>query len=93
MPVLTIGVRTDTADEHSAARHALALSVSEMLTAWVPARWCTVQKWRGRSMIARRRAKVDDRHRDLLPDSEDADPREVLDYLRKFSGSDIPAGS
>ena len=41
-------------------------------------------------MIARRRAKVDDRHRDLLPDSEDSDPREVLDYLRKFSGPDIP---
>jgi hypothetical protein len=37
-------------------------------------------------MIARRRAKVDDRHRDLLSDSEDSDPREVLDYLRKFSG-------
>ena len=41
-------------------------------------------------MIARRRSKVDDRHRDLLPDSEDADPREVLEYLRKFSGPDIP---
>lgn len=41
-------------------------------------------------MIAKRRAKVDDRHRDLLPDSEDSDPREVLDYLRKFSGPDIP---
>jgi hypothetical protein len=41
-------------------------------------------------MIARRRAKVDDRHRDLLPDLEDSDPREVLDYLRKFSGPDIP---
>ena len=41
-------------------------------------------------MIARRRAKVDDRHRDLLSDSEDSDPREVLDYLRKFSGPDIP---
>ena len=41
-------------------------------------------------MIARRRAKVDDRHRDLLSDSEDSDPREVLDYLRKFSGSEIP---
>ena len=45
---------------------------------------------RANAMIARRRAKVDDRQRDLLPDSEDADPREVLDYLRKFSGSDIP---
>ena len=31
------------------ARHALALSVSEILTAWVPARWCTVRKWRERS--------------------------------------------
>ena len=41
-------------------------------------------------MIARRRAKVDDRRRDLLPDSEDSDPREVLDYLQKFSGKDIP---
>lgn len=41
-------------------------------------------------MIAGRRSKVDDRHRDLLPDSEDSDPREVLDYLRKFSGPDIP---
>ncbi|WP_317148821.1 hypothetical protein [Mycobacterium sp. 29Ha] len=42
-------------------------------------------------MIAKRRAKVDDRNRDLLPDSADSDPREVLDYLRKFSGADIPA--
>jgi hypothetical protein len=41
-------------------------------------------------MIAKRRAKVDDRHRELLPDSPDADPREVLDYLRKYSGRDIP---
>jgi len=40
--------------------------------------------------IARRRCKVDDRHRDLLPDAEDSDPREVLDYLRKYSGSNIP---
>lgn len=40
--------------------------------------------------IARRRSKVDDRHRDLLPDAEDSDPREVLDYLRKYSGMDIP---
>ncbi|WP_027332087.1 hypothetical protein [Mycolicibacterium tusciae] len=40
--------------------------------------------------IARRRAKVDDRHREMLPDSGDSDPREVLDYLRKYSGPDIP---
>jgi hypothetical protein len=41
-------------------------------------------------MIAKRRAKVDDFNRDRLPDSADSDPREVLDYLRKFSGPDIP---
>jgi hypothetical protein len=40
--------------------------------------------------IANRRAKVEDRNREMLPDSPDADPREVLDYLRKFSGRDIP---
>jgi hypothetical protein len=40
--------------------------------------------------IARRRAKVDDRYREKLPDSPDADPREVLDYLRKYSGPGIP---
>jgi hypothetical protein len=40
--------------------------------------------------IARRRAKVDDRHREKLPDSPESDPREVLDYLRKYSGPDIP---
>jgi hypothetical protein len=40
--------------------------------------------------IARRRAKVEDRNREKLPDSSDSDPREVLDYLRKYSGSDIP---
>ncbi|MCV7372110.1 hypothetical protein H5P33_05210 [Mycolicibacterium arabiense] len=42
------------------------------------------------TVIARRRAKVDDRHREFLPDSEDSDPREVLDYLQRYSGSDIP---
>lgn len=42
------------------------------------------------AMIASRRAKVEDRHRDRLPDSADADPREVLDYLRQYSGIDIP---
>jgi hypothetical protein len=40
--------------------------------------------------IARRRAKVDDRDREKLPDSPDSDPREVLDYLRKYSGPGIP---
>lgn len=40
--------------------------------------------------IARRRVKVDDRHRELLPDSPESDPREVLDYLRKYSHRDIP---
>ena len=40
--------------------------------------------------IARRRAKVDDPRREKLPDSPDSDPCEVLDYLRKYSGSDIP---
>jgi hypothetical protein len=42
------------------------------------------------TMIARRRAKVDDFNRDRLPDSPDSDPREVLDYLQKFSRQDIP---
>lgn len=40
--------------------------------------------------IARRRTKVDDRHRENLPDSPESDPREVLDYLRKYSGQGIP---
>jgi len=40
--------------------------------------------------IARRRVKVDDRNREKLPDSSDSDPREVLDYLRKYSGAGIP---
>ena len=40
--------------------------------------------------IARRRAAVEDRHRDRLSDAEDSDPRGVLDYLRKYSGTDIP---
>lgn len=42
------------------------------------------------TMIAKRRSKIDDRHRDLLPDSTDSDPREILDYLRKYSGPEIP---
>ena len=41
-------------------------------------------------MIARRRKKVDDFHRDRLPDSPISDPREILDYLRKYSGPSIP---
>lgn len=41
-------------------------------------------------MIARRRKKVDDSHRDRLPDSSFSDPREILDYLRKYSGPSIP---
>ena len=40
--------------------------------------------------IARRREKVDDRHREKLPDSPGSDPREVLDYLRRYSGPEIP---
>lgn len=41
-------------------------------------------------VIARRRDKVGDRNRELLPDADDSDPREVLDYLQKYSGPDIP---
>jgi hypothetical protein len=41
-------------------------------------------------MIAKRRARVDDPNREMLPDSPDSDPREVLDYLRKYSGTHIP---
>src|ERR1700745_3328295 len=41
-------------------------------------------------MIANRRTKVDDRNREMLPDSPDSDPHEVLDYLRKYSGTGIP---
>lgn len=41
-------------------------------------------------MIAKRRAHVDDRNRDRLPDSPSSDPRGVLDYLQRFSGIDIP---
>ena len=42
------------------------------------------------SMIAKRRRKVEDRNRDRLPDAADSDPREILDYLQKYSGPDIP---
>lgn len=35
--------------------------------------------------IAARRRKIDDPHRELLPDAADSDPREILDYLRKHS--------
>ena len=38
----------------------------------------------------RRGSSTGSDHCSLLPDSEDSDPREVLDYLRKFSGPDIP---
>lgn len=41
-------------------------------------------------MIAKRRAKTDDRNREFLPNAPDSDPRDVLDYLQKYSGSDIP---
>jgi hypothetical protein len=41
-------------------------------------------------MISNRRAKVDDRNREKLPNSPDSDPREILDYLRQHSGRDIP---
>jgi hypothetical protein len=40
--------------------------------------------------IARRREKVDDRHREKLPDSPESDPREVLDYLQRYSLPGIP---
>lgn len=49
-----------------------------------------VEVVRAITTIATRRTKVDDRHRDRLPDSEDSDPREVLDYLRKYSAPPIP---
>ncbi|AFM20225.1 hypothetical protein Mycch_5561 (plasmid) [Mycolicibacterium chubuense NBB4] len=49
-----------------------------------------IEAVRAITVIARRRDKVDDKHRDLLPDAESSDPRDVLDYLRKFSGNDIP---
>lgn len=41
--------------------------------------------------IARRRAKINDANRDRLPDAPTSDPAEVLDYLRKYSGRNIPA--
>src|SRR5881628_3121975 len=41
-------------------------------------------------MIAKRRAKVDDPYRHHLPDAADSDPREVLDYLQKYSGPSMP---
>jgi hypothetical protein len=73
------------------ARRTVGLSVSEILTAWVARPMVhRAEVARAIVMIASRRSKVDDRNRDLLPDSEDSDPREVLDYLRKFSGPEIP---
>jgi hypothetical protein len=41
-------------------------------------------------MITKRRARIDDPYRELLPDALDCDPHEVLDYLRKYSGPSIP---
>ncbi len=41
-------------------------------------------------MVSVRRLKVDDPNRWRLPDSPDSDPREVLDYLQKYSGVGIP---
>lgn len=41
-------------------------------------------------IIAKRRLKVDDPSRHHLPDAPDSDPREVLDYLQKYSGPTIP---
>ena len=41
-------------------------------------------------MIAKRRAQVDDHNRDRLPDAPNSDPRDVLDYLQKFSGTNVP---
>lgn len=40
--------------------------------------------------IARRRATVDDRDRERLPDAPGSDAREVLDYLRRYSGQHLP---
>lgn len=42
------------------------------------------------TMTAKRRAKADDANRELLPNAPDSDPRDVLDYLQKYSGPDIP---
>jgi hypothetical protein len=39
---------------------------------------------------AARRRKIEDPHRESLPDSPTSDPREILDYLRKYSGPQIP---
>ena len=70
----------------------VGLSVSEILTAWVPARWVhRTEVARAIVMIARRRAKVDDRHRDLLPDS--GTPIRVKCWItcgKLFGGPDIP---
>jgi hypothetical protein len=41
-------------------------------------------------MIAKRRRKIDDSNLHRLPDSASSDPREILDYLQKFSGVSIP---
>jgi hypothetical protein len=49
-----------------------------------------VQVERALKRIIGRRMKHEDPHRELLPAPEDADPREVLDYLRKYNGPNIP---
>lgn len=49
-----------------------------------------IQVERAISSIAGRRDKVDDPNRWRLPDAPDSDPREVLAYLRVYSGADIP---
>jgi hypothetical protein len=42
------------------------------------------------TMIAKRRADIDDPRREALPDSPDSDPREVVDYVRAHTGRNIP---
>lgn len=49
-----------------------------------------VEVERAIAMIAARRRKIEDPHRESLPDSPTSDPREILDYLRKYSGPQIP---
>lgn len=41
-------------------------------------------------MIAKRRAQIDDPHREALPEAPDSDPREVVDYLRDHSRAGLP---
>jgi hypothetical protein len=49
-----------------------------------------VEVQRAIAKIAERRAQIDDSTRESLPDSPDADPREVLDYLRTHSTRAVP---